>query len=68
MAISIGNLYCSLRDELDLDHESQERVTPAGSTWRVTDVDETYISIVCDATGGWINPTAEELAQDFRKL
>jgi hypothetical protein len=59
MAISIGDLYCSLRDELDLDHESQERVT---------DVDETYISIVCDATGGWINPTVEELAQDFCKL
>jgi hypothetical protein len=62
---NIGDLYKSLRDELDMDENRRDRITPAGSVWRVTEVEPTFISIVCDATGGWINPDATDLALDF---
>lgn len=55
-------LYVNMKPEPDTDHMGAERITPAGSVWRVTEVTPDYTSIVCDATGGWINPTAAQLA------
>lgn len=62
----IGDHFTSLNPELDLDENDQERITPAGSIWRVTDLGNDYVSIVCDATGGWINPSPDQLTSEFR--
>lgn len=67
-APAVGALYVSRRDELDCDPDGRDRVTPAGSLWRVVEVAPAFVSIVCDATGGWINPDADELARDFRAV
>ena len=57
----IGDLFVNLQPEMDSDHHDNERTTPPGSVWRVTEVTPDYVSIVCDTTGGWINPTTDEL-------
>lgn len=69
--ITVGSKFISLRDELDSDENDEDRITPAGSLWRVThlaDKRDMSWSIVCDKTGGWINPNEAELAKDFRRI
>lgn len=78
--VKVGQLYRSLRDEIDSadpdDEEALpflnddgERVTPAGSTWRVTSHNNGGVwDIVCDETGGWICPTEAELAEQFVRV
>lgn len=65
---TVGTLFRSKRDELDQDENDEERITPAGSVWEVRAVCDTYVAIVCKATGGWINPDFAELARDFEPL
>jgi hypothetical protein len=74
--IEVGNLFLSRYPELDSADSSEiginrfvgrdgERWTPARSVWRVTEVSaglgNEFVSIVCDETGGWINPSPLEL-------
>lgn len=59
--IKPGDRFTNTRAETDSDDGETELVTPAGSVWAVTEVQHSYISIVCEATGGWINPTPAEL-------
>jgi len=61
MSFRIGQLFSNVLPESDSDENGADRITPAGSTWRVTEVGDEYVSIVCDATGGWINPTHDEM-------
>lgn len=68
MSVHVGDRFISLTDEVDHDENDIERVTPAGSVWRIDSIDERgVISAVCDATGGWIFPDEECLAKDFQR-
>jgi hypothetical protein len=59
-----GTRVISLREELD-EGDDGERRTPAGSTWTVYDVRLEYRCIICEATGGEILPTVQELYSEF---
>jgi hypothetical protein len=61
--LKAGDRFIGCCDELDTDHEGNERTTPAGSVWIVCTGpwDEEAVSIFCEATGGWIMPTLAEL-------
>lgn len=49
----IGTVVISRRDELDDDENGEERITPAGSEWKVTfHENDGSCHIVCAATGG----------------
>lgn len=72
--IRVGDRFVNMKPELDgadsddigkspyVDSQG-ERTTPPGSIWRVIDVANApdSIGIVCEVTGGWINPTFAEL-------
>lgn len=74
--IQPGDLFLNLQPEIDQADDSEigvnlyvfkdgERITPAGNCWRATDVyldcANPYVSIVCEETGAWINPSPEIL-------
>lgn len=70
-----GALFRSKNDELDQDHNDEERITPAGSIWEVREVRQSkgepsgwMISIVCEETGGWINPGLDDLNRGFEPV
>jgi hypothetical protein len=67
--VSIGDQFTSLLDEVDTDENGEERITPAGSLWRIADHNhgDTW-DLVCDETGAWICPTEAELAQQFKRV
>lgn len=58
----INDQFVNLTPELDSDEHDNERTTPPGHIWRVTAVGADHVSIVCDETGAWINPSEGELA------
>jgi hypothetical protein len=67
-AADVGDRFKSRKPELDTDHEGNERTTPAGSIWRVVEVNWPNAHLACDSTGAWIIPTVSELAEQFTKL
>ena len=62
-----GTVVTGLRDAMD-DDDGRERITPAGSEWRVARIDGDYRHIVCKASGATIIPTVWELIHDFRLI
>jgi len=66
--LQVGDEFTLTTDELDLDENSEERTTPAGSVWRVVELEPhcdpiMQYSVVCEATGGWIHLTHDEIAK-----
>lgn len=62
----VGQSYRNLRSECDLDENSNGRVTPAGSTWRIAGHNhDDHWDLVCDLTGAWIIVTEQELREQF---
>ena len=66
--LRVGQRFTLKTDETDTDQNSEERVTPAGSIWRVAELEPhcdpiMQYGVVCDKTGGWIHITQEELGK-----
>lgn len=71
--LRVGQRFTLTTDEFDTDHNGEERITPAGSVWRVAELEPhcdalMQYSIVCDKTGGWIHITQNELGKCGCKL
>lgn len=69
---SIGDSFKNIKDELDTDEYGQDRITPAGFVWVVTEINENgegpgvpNYGLSCEATGAWIYPNGQQLSQDF---
>lgn len=65
--LKVGDKFTLATNETDCDEHDQERVTPAGSLWRVLELEPNcdpvmQYSVACDATGGWIHITHSELS------
>jgi hypothetical protein len=65
--LKVGDGFTLTTDEPDLDENDEERITPAGSVWKVVELQPhcdpvMQYSVVCEATGGWIHLTHGELA------
>lgn len=61
----VGAVVINRLDQIDLDHNGEERITKAGNRWSVFYVDGESRHIACEETGAWIVPTISELRQQF---
>lgn len=62
----IGTVLISRKNGLDDDENGEERITPAGSEWKVTGhEDDGSCHIVCATTGAWIVPCLHIMDSDF---
>ncbi|MGP9551774.1 hypothetical protein [Halomonas sp. AOP42-D1-22] len=61
-----GQYFVNLKPQIDTDADDNERVTPPGHLWLISNVHEDgTIQAECEKTGGWISPSSEELASNF---
>ena len=59
-----GTRLISLREEIDTAEDAQ-RITPAGSIWRVREINGQDRYVTCEVTGACIVPTVHELHTQF---
>lgn len=68
--LTVGTLLLSKLPLTDDGPDGEERITPAGSVWRIKKPmgpDGDY-EIVCDLTGGWLYTMADDLDDHFHVL
>ena len=65
----VGTRLISLTAERDDDENGEERITPAGSEWIVTRLEQSNGAqarhLGCNATGAWVIPSVRDIEKQF---